>query len=317
MSTSSDTTTAGVRGAKQAPAGRVRRLSGRDKWVLGFMVGVPTLIQLVLVWIPTLLSAALSFTRWNGLSLTDIKSAGVANYQFIVNDYPPFWPAVQHNVLWLVFLALIATPLGLLLAILLDQNIRGTKVYQSIFFTPVMLSLALIGVIWQLFYNRDSGLLNFLLGTGGTPQAVDWFGDSSVNIWAALVAATWRHAGYVMILYLAGLKGVDPTLREAAQIDGANAVQTFFRVIFPAMRPVNVIIIVITVIESLRAFDIVYVINRGTNGLELISALVIQNLVGEGQVIGVGSALAVILLVISLVPITFYLSRAFGKDKEA
>lgn len=281
------------------------------------MVGVPTLIQLVLVWIPTLLSAALSFTRWNGLSLTDIKSAGAANYQFIVNDYPPFWPAVQHNVLWLVFLALIATPLGLLLAILLDQNIRGTKIYQSIFFTPVMLSLALIGVIWQLFYNRDSGLLNFLLGTAGTPQAVDWFGDSSVNIWAALVAATWRHAGYVMILYLAGLKGVDPTLREAAQIDGANAVQTFFRVIFPAMRPVNVIIIVITVIESLRAFDIVYVINRGTNGLELISALVIQNLVGEGQVIGVGSALAVILLVISLVPITFYLSRAFGKDKEA
>ncbi|WP_349627276.1 sugar ABC transporter permease [Arthrobacter sp. C9C5] len=317
MSTPSKTSPNGGPPRAAAPAGRVRRLSRRDKWVLSLMVGLPTLIQLVLVWIPTLLSAALSFTRWNGLSLEDIKPAGLSNYEFIAQNYPPFWPAVQHNVLWLVFLALIATPLGLLLAILLDQNIRGSKIYQSIFFTPVMLSLALIGVIWQLFYNRDSGLLNFLLGTAGTPQAVDWFGDSGVNIWAALIAATWRHAGYVMILYLAGLKGVDPTLREAAQIDGANAVQTFFRVIFPAMRPVNVIIIVITVIESLRAFDIVYVINRGTNGLELISALVIQNLVGEGQVIGVGSALAVILLVISLVPITFYLSRAFGKDKEA
>jgi ABC-type sugar transport system permease subunit len=317
VSTLSKTSPGGARRTTAPRTGRVRRLSRRDKWVLSFMVGVPTLIQLVLVWIPTLLSAALSFTRWNGLSLDDIKPAGLSNYEFIAENYPPFWPAVQHNVLWLVFLAVIATPLGLLLAILLDQNIRGTKIYQSIFFTPVMLSLALIGVIWQLFYNRDSGLLNFLLGTAGTPQAVDWFGDSGVNIWAALIAATWRHAGYVMILYLAGLKGVDPTLREAAQIDGANAVQTFFRVIFPAMRPVNVIIIVITVIESLRAFDIVYVINRGTNGLELISALVIQNLVGEGQVIGVGSALAVILLVISLVPITFYLSRAFGKDKEA
>jgi len=320
VTTPTNTSPAGPRRTIAAPAGRVRRvrrLSGRDKWVLGLMVGVPTLIQLVLVWIPTLLSAALSFTRWNGLSLGDIRPAGLSNYEFVAGNYPPFWPAVQNNVLWLVFLAVVATPLGLLLAILLDQNIRGTRIYQSIFFTPVMLSLALIGVIWQLFYNRDSGLLNFLLGTAGTPQAVDWFGDSGVNIWAALVAATWRHAGYVMILYLAGLKGVDPTLREAAQIDGANAVQTFFRVIFPAMRPVNVIIIVITVIESLRAFDIVYVINRGTNGLELISALVIQNLVGEGQVIGVGSALAVILLIISLVPITFYLSRAFGKDKEA
>ena len=128
------------------------------------------------------------------------------------------------------------------------------------------------------------------------------------------MAATWRHAGYIMVLYLAGLKGVDPALREAAAIDGANATQTFFRVVFPAMRPINIVVVVITIIEALRAFDIVYIINKGTNGLELISALVVQNLVGEGQVIGVGSALAVMLLVVSLVPITIYLSRTFSKD---
>jgi ABC-type sugar transport system permease subunit len=302
---------------RRVKGGRVRRLSGRDKLVLSLMVGIPTLIELTLVWLPTLMSVGLSFTRWNGLDLGNIRPAGTDNYQFISQDYPPFWPAVQHNMLWLLFLALIATPLGLLLAVLLDQNIRGSRIYQSIFFAPVMLSLALIGIIWQLFYQRDNGLLNFLLGTAGTPQAVDWFGDSSVNIWAALVAATWRHAGYVMLLYLAGLKGVDPTLKEAAAIDGANAVQTFFRVVFPAMRPINIVIVVITIIESLRAFDVVYVINRGTNGLEMLSALVIQNLVGEGQVIGVGSALAVVLLVISLVPIVFYLSRTFGKENKA
>lgn len=297
--------------------GRVRRLAGRDKVVLALMVGIPTLIELILVWLPTLMSVGLSFTSWNGLDLADIRPAGTGNYQYITQDYPPFWPAVQHNLLWLLFLALIATPLGLLLAVLLDQNIRGSKIYQSIFFAPVMLSLALIGIIWQLFYQRDNGLLNFLLGTAGTPQAVDWFGDSSVNIWAAMIAATWRHAGYVMLLYLAGLKGVDPSLKEAAAIDGASAVQTFFRVVFPAMRPINIVIVVITIIESLRAFDVVYVINRGTNGLEMLSALVIQNLVGEGQVIGVGSALAVVLLVISLVPIVFYLSRTFGKENKA
>ncbi|UUL77221.1 sugar ABC transporter permease [Pseudarthrobacter sp. Fe7] len=304
-------------GSRRAKGGRVRRLSGRDKLVLTLMVGIPTLVELALVWLPTLMSVGLSFTRWNGLDLADIHPAGAANYQFISQDYPPFWPAVQHNMLWLLFLALIATPLGLLLAVLLDQNIRGSKIYQSIFFAPVMLSLALIGIIWQLFYQRDNGLLNFLLGTAGTPQAVDWFGDSSVNIWAAMIAATWRHAGYVMLLYLAGLKGVDPSLKEAAAIDGANAGQTFFRVVFPAMRPINIVIVVITIIESLRAFDVVYVINRGTNGLEMLSALVIQNLVGEGQVIGVGSALAVVLLVISLVPIVFYLSRTFGKENQA
>lgn len=297
---------------------RLRRryslLSRRDKIVLTAMVAVPTLIQLVLVWIPTVLSVFLSFVRWNGLAFSDIRPAGTANYEYIFSTYPSFWPALQHNLLWLAFLAVIATPIGLLLAILLDQNIRGSRIYQSIFFTPVMLSLVLIGVIWQLFYSQNNGLLNFLLGTSGTPQAVDWFGDPHVNIWAALVAATWRHAGYVMILYLAGLKGVDPSLREAASLDGANAVQTFFRVVFPVMRPINIVIVVITIIESLRAFDIVYIINGGKNGLELISALVIQNLVGEGQVIGIGSALAVVLLVISLVPIVIYLSRTFKKD---
>ncbi|MGV8895308.1 MAG: carbohydrate ABC transporter permease [Rhodoglobus sp.] len=300
------------------PSGPRRRryslLSGRDKVVLGAMVFIPTLIQMVLIWIPTLISVVLSFVRWNGLAFSDVRPAGLANYLFIFRDYPPFWPALQHNVLWLVFLAVIATPLGLLLAILLDQNIRGTRIYQSIFFAPVMLSLVLIGVIWQLFYSQNNGLLNFLLGTTGTPEAVDWFGNPDVNIWAALIAATWRHAGYVMILYLAGLKGVDPSLREAASLDGANAFQTFFRIIFPVMRPINIVIVVITIIESLRAFDIVYIINRGTNGLELISALVIQNLVGEGQVIGVGSALAAILLVVSLVPIVIYLSRTFKKE---
>jgi ABC-type sugar transport systems, permease components len=312
-------TTAAVAGRGAHPParrGRLRQFTKRDRIVLAVMVGIPTLIQLVLVWLPTLFSVGLSFVHWNGLDFSDMKPAGWSNYQYIFSQYTPFWPAVLHNILWLLFLGVIGTPLGLLLAVLLDQKIRGSRIYQSIFFVPVMLSLALIGVIWQLFYSQDNGLLNFLLGTAGKPNAVDWLGDSSVNLWAAMVAATWRHAGYVMILYLAGLKSVDPSLREAAALDGANGAQTFFRVVFPAMKPTNIIIVVITIIESLRAFDIVYVINKGTNGLELLSVLVIQNLVGEGQVIGVGSALAVVLLLISLVPIVFYLARTFRRDRQ-
>ena len=307
---------------KAAPAGgtpmrrsrRSHQLSRGDKGVLAVMVAIPTLIQLLLIWIPMVLSIALSFTYWNALSLTNIRSAGLANYDFILKVYPPFYPAIAHNVIWLLFLALIGTPLGLLLAVLLDQNIRGSRIYQSVFFVPVMLSLPLVGIIWQLMYARNEGFINNLIGTAGTSGAIDWFGDSSVNLWAALVAATWRHAGYIMVLYLAGLKGIDPALREAAAIDGASATQTFFRVVFPSMKPINIVVVVITIIEALRAFDIVYIINRGTNGLELISALIVQNLVGEGQVIGVGSALAVMLLLVSLIPIIIYLSRTFSKD---
>ncbi len=83
-----------------------------------------------------------------------------------------------------------------------------------------------------------------------------------MNLWSALIAATWRHSGYIMILYLAGLKGIDPSLKEAAAIDGATEWQTFFRVVFPAMRPINIVVVVITIIEALRAFDIVYVLQR-------------------------------------------------------
>ena len=298
------------------PRRRLRQLGTRDRVVLGIMIGIPVLIQALLVWIPMLASIGLSFAKWDGLALSSIQGNGLTNYRFVFTESPQFWPAVLHNITWLLFLAVIGTPLGLLLAVLLDQKIRGTRIYQTVFFLPVMLSLALIGIIWELIYSQDNGLLNYLLGTSGTPQAVDWFGDSKVNLWAALVAATWRHAGYIMILYLAGLKGVDPSLREAASLDGANGRQTFFRIVFPAMAPTNVIIVVITVIESLRAFDIVWVINHGTNGLELLSVLVVQYLVGETQVIGIGSAFAVVLLVISLVPIVIYLSRTFSTKER-
>ena len=131
-----------------------------------------------------------------------------------------------------------------------------------------------------------------------------------------LVAASWRHVGYVMVLYLAGLKSVDPTLREAAAIDGANARQTFFRVIFPVMRPINVVIVVVTVIESLRAFDIVYIINQGKNGLELLSVLITNASIGEASLLGFGSAIAVVLLVVSLVPITIFLTRMTRADQQ-
>jgi multiple sugar transport system permease protein len=130
------------------------------------------------------------------------------------------------------------------------------------------------------------------------------------------VAAGWKHAGYIMLLYLAGLKGVDPSLREAAAVDGASQVRTYFSVVLPVMRPINIIVIVVTVIESLRAFDIVWVINKGTNGLELIGTLVTSNVVGEASRIGFGSALATIMLAISLVFIVIFLSTVMRGERR-
>src|SRR6266536_2718346 len=249
---------------RTAPAGRRprrrgRRLTRRDRIVLAVMVGVPAALHIALVWVPTLGSIALSFSRWEGVGGFDtIQWIRTLNYRQIFTIYPPFWPAVRHNFIWLGFLFL-ATGFGLFLAVQLDKRLRMTRLYQSIIFLPVMLSLAIVGFIWRLVYSHDDGLLNNLLGTH-----VDWLGNSSINLWAALVAAGWRHVGYIMVIYLAGLKALGP-------------------------------------------FDLVYVINKGTNGLELVSVLVTNNIIGEASRIGFGSALAVILLVVSLVFIIPYL----------
>ncbi|MEU5526129.1 sugar ABC transporter permease [Micromonospora chersina] len=291
---------------------RLRLLSRTDRVVITLMVLVPLLLVVGLVWLPAAATVLLSGTNWDGIGpLGEIDWVGLKNYDDVVNIYPPFVPAVQNNLLWLAALFVVATPFGMFLAVLLDKELRGSRFYQTALYLPVVLSLALIGFVWQLIYSRDQGLLNALLGT-----QTDWYGDPNVNIWAVLFAAGWRHVGYIMLLYLAGLKGVDPSLREAAAVDGSSETSTFFRVVFPVMRPINIIVLVVTVIESLRAFDLVWVINKGRNGLELLSALVTQNVVGEASRIGFGSALATLMLVVSLVFISLYLFTVMREDRR-
>jgi multiple sugar transport system permease protein len=323
--------------APAAPSRRRRRrrtLTRRDLLVATLMVAVPLLLDLAFIWLPALASTFLSFTKWTGVggiklqSCADLPSApgipqpgclyGVQNYHQAFTNYPDFWPAVRHNATWLLVFIVIATPLGMLFAVILDRNIRGTRVYQSLLFMPVMLSLALIGIIWELIYSPNFGLINTLIGHNHNDNLIDWLGNPRLNLWALLVEATWRQAPYVMVLYLAGLKAVDPSLREAAVVDGANAWQTFWRVVFPTMRPINIVVLVVTVIESLRAFDLVYITSNGNplRGLELLSIAVTQNIVGETQRIGFGSTLGVVLLVISLVPISIFLWQAFRREER-
>jgi multiple sugar transport system permease protein len=293
--------------------GRAVRLSTRDKLALTLMVGIPLVLVGGLIWFPTIASILLSFTNWDGIGgVTTAHWIGTENYHQVATIYPPFWPAVEHNLIWLAFLTLVATPFGLFLAYQLDKQLRGSRIYQSIFFLPVVLSFAIIGFIVQLIYSPTQGLVNGVLGTH-----TDWLGDPSINLWAVLVLVGWRHAGYIMILYLAGLKAMDPSLREAAAIDGAGEWHAFRTVVFPSLWPINIVIVVVTVIEALRAFDIVYIVNKGRNGLELLSILVTNNIIGEASRIGYGSAIAVILIVISIVPIVVFVWNSFRETEQA
>ena len=292
--------------------GRYHVLTRYDRRVLMAMVGIPLFLDVLLIWWPMITSVYYSLTNWDGVGdITSQNFVGLKNYQFLLSGgYFQFWPAVAHNFIWLAWLTFIATPLGIFFAVLLDRDIRGTRIYQSVFYLPVVLSLVVVGFIWELQYAPTEGFINNAFGLVKTGRIIDWLGNPHINLFAVLVAASWRHVGYMMVIYLAGLKSVDPTLREAAKVDGANEIQTFFRVVFPVMAPINTVIVVLTAIESLRAFDLAFIINQGKNGLELLSILITNNSISESTRVGFGSAIAVILLIVSLVPIVAFLSQA-------
>ena len=306
---------------------RRRRLRvNSDKVWLAVMVGVPAFLHIVLVWIPALLTVALSFAEWDNLApLTDIRAVGFQNYWYIFTVFEGDLFAALFNNFVLIFWLTFCSAVGMLFAYLLDKNIRGSRIYQSVYYFPVVLSLAVVGFIWKsTMFSRDRGLLNSIWP--GEP--IDFVGDGtkifsfdlpwldpqlglSRNFAALLIAMAWRHIGYIMVMYLAGLKSVDMSLREAAAIDGCNEWQSFRHVIFPSLKPINVVVVVITVIEALRAYDIVAALNE-PRGTEVMGTLVTRSLLGEGGGrVGFGSAYGVVLLLLCLGFIMWYVTNHY------
>ena len=204
------------------------------------MVGIPTLLVLFFILLPDdpvdravvhdrgTASAASTGSSWSASRTT-------CN---LFTEVPAVLAGAVHTTScgWPVFL-FVATPLGMFFAVLLDKKIRGTRFYQGALYMPVVLSLAIVGFIWQLQYSPDQGFLNNVLGTRpAMSNFIDWLGDQDLNLWAVLVAASWRHIGYVMVLYLAGPEGGRPQPARGGPIDGANERQTFFRVVFPVLQ---------------------------------------------------------------------------------
>lgn len=314
------------------PTGRRRRrfsqLSKMDKFWLALMVGIPTLIHVIFVWVPAISTIVLSFTRWDGIRLGTWSGYGFRNYWTIFTVLEDkLFPALFNNMVLLVWLSL-CSAVGMLFAYLLDKGVKGTAIYQSIFYLPVVLSLAVVGFIWKsVIFSQSQGLFNL-----GRAKPIDFVGNGekiftfhipfldsplglSKNFAALLVAIAWRHIGYVMVLYLAGLKSVDPSLREAAAIDGCNELQSFRRVVFPVMKPINVVVLVITVIEALRAFDIIVALKEPV-GTTVMGVLVKKNLTGEGGGnVGLGSAYGVILLLLCLGFIVYYLINNYRETE--
>ncbi len=282
----------------------------------------PLLLYGVWVIYPTLATFVLAFTDWDGVS-PGWTWIGGESFARLFSD-PVFYQALRNNLVWLVVFLSIPTSIGLALAYLLNHPVWGERFLKVAFYLPLVLSPVVIAMVWSWIYHPQQGLLNNLialflqglaaLGLDVDPQAayrIGWLGDPKLALAAILAAACWRQVGYVMLLYLAGLKTVDPEVVEAAQVDGASGWTLFRHIIFPLLAPITLIVLVVSTVDSLRSFDLVYVMTRGGpfHSSEVLANYMYLTAFHDYRM-GYAAAIAVVLFAITFLPIALFIRRA-------
>ncbi|MBN1148057.1 MAG: sugar ABC transporter permease [Anaerolineales bacterium] len=276
---------------------------------------VPLIIYMVWVIGPMFYTFYLSLTDWDGLTTPGF--VGLRNYERLFRDRV-FFISLANNIKWLLSFVTVPVVLGLGLAMALNRAIPGEKFFKMSFYMPMVLAMVVSGLIWGWMYHPSGGLINNALKAFGlVEKGPGWLSDRDLALWSIIIVAVWRQVGYVMVLYLAGLKSVNPELLEAAEVDGANGWQVFWRVLLPLLMPVTIIVFVISVIDSLRAFDLVSVMTRGgpANASSVLANFMYIEAFNNYKM-GYGAAVAVILFLLSLVFIFIYLWQVMKDEME-
>ena len=272
---------------------------------------------LFLMWVigPMIYSFYLSLTNWDGISAPQF--VGIANYIRLFKDRV-FYTAIGNNLKWIVSFVTIPVIMGLVLAMALNSKIFGARVIKAAFFMPYILSFVVIGLIFGWMYHPAGGLLNSILKAIGLGWLTSgWLADPKLATWCIIAAALWRQVGYVMILYLAGLQAIDTSLVDAAKVDGSNNWQLFRHVILPQLSPVTAIVIIISIIDSLRSFDAVFIMTRGgPAGSTTVLAYFMYNEAFNNYNMGYGAAIAVCMFFITAIVIFIYLWRIIHTEIE-
>ena len=251
---------------------------------------------------PMVYSGYLSLFRWDGISPTKVF-VGFENYITLFTKNDVFWIALKNNAIWLVIALFLPTSMGLGFALLLNSRFRGSNIFRSVFYFPAVLSLAVVGLIWTWIYHPDLGLLNQMLRAVGLKALTrNWLSDPQIALYPVIIAATWNAVGLPMLLYLAGLQTIPQELHEAAKVEGAGPIQRFVYVTFPLLRETTLIVLAITAINALKAYDIVYAMTNGgpANRTQLLSTWMYFLTYNYNQT-GLGTAIAVILFSLTMI----------------
>lgn len=263
---------------------------------------------------PIFQSFWISFYEWDGLG--EKVWVGTANYERLLGGDRKFETSFWNNLKWL-FLYLLAIPAGLSIALLLNQKVRGIRLYKSLFFFPFVLSQVVVGLVFSWFYLPREGLLNAILAVVGAGP-VNILGDPSTATYGIIAAGLWPQTAYCMILYLTGLNAVDPEQIEAARLDGAKGHRMLWHVVLPQLKPATFIAFVVTIIGALRSFDLISVMTNGGpfGSTRVLSFYMYEESLSEfGFRMGYGAAIAVALFFIMLFFIVYFLWSMYQDER--
>jgi glucose/mannose transport system permease protein len=309
-----------LRAVHAAPKRRLQFLTS-DR-IIAFLLIAPSVLAIAFfVYGFIAFTGFTSFTKWNSL-IPDFTLVGLSNFQKLFNT-TRFQIDLRNTVTFTILFLIFCLSLGLILAVLLDQHIRGEAIFRNIFLFPLALSYIVTGVIWRWLLNPGSAQLgatgvNLLfdkIGLGFLKNG--WYTDPNIGIKAVVLAATWQMSGYVMAMYLAGLRGIPEDLREAARVDGANEFQVYRHIVLPLLQPITLGAVIILGHMSLKIFDLVVSMTGSGPGFSSdVPAFYMFDTTFRGNNFAQGAGIAVILLVMVAVLIVPYLIYSTRTEAE-
>lgn len=288
--------------AVPAPRAATRGPRGSEQ-PAGVAMAAPALVLLTLfLVIPVLLAFALSFTNARLISPTGLRWVGLENFGRALSQDPTFVRSLLNTFYFAVLVVPLQAGLGLLLAVLVNQKIRGVNAFRTIYFLPVVTSMVVVSILWTFMY-QETGLINSALNalTGGAFVGQAWLSNPSTAMPAIVILSIWQGVGFHMVVWLSGLQTISPVLYEAADIDGATGWQKFRFVTLPGLRQTLEFVVVTITIAALGLFVQIDVMTRG-GPLDATSTL-IYHAVRKGyreQEVGYGAALSLIFFVLVL-----------------
>lgn len=300
--------------ASPRPAAR-RRGRAKMRLEIALLSGPPILVFLAFVIFPVVLAAYYGFYQWHGYgAATDW--VGLNNYKLIFTD-PAFQQVLWHNLLIVVLSLVIQGPLAIILALLLNQRIRGRSLIRVLIFVPYVISEVIVGTGWSLMLQGNGAFNDLLAHVGLGSLRADWLANPKLALWTLMAIISWKYIGFAVILMLAGLQSIPEELFEAAALDGASYWQIQRRITVPLLGPTVRIWAFLSIIGSLQLFDLVYIIwgqyVSGTAGTSTMAIYMVAQGRDAGNY-GYGSAVAVVMFLVSLVVALIYQRLVLRRD---